>query len=77
MIEYVNSYKSMDNPGRRIGKFGIKILLSTVVLVFTNGILKAQTWQDTVTVIDKISDRYRSDKPGCQLAISRNGQVIL
>ena len=36
----------------------------------------AQSWQDTVSKIDKIFDRYKPGNPGCQLAIARNGQVI-
>lgn len=36
----------------------------------------AQTWQDTVTMIEKIFEIYKPNNPGCQLAISRNGQLI-
>ncbi len=36
----------------------------------------AQTWQDTVSMIDKILSRYTSAEPGAQLAISRNGEII-
>jgi len=36
----------------------------------------AQTWQDTVLLIEKAMDRYKPANPGAQLAISRNGQVI-
>lgn len=36
----------------------------------------AQSWQDTVAMIEKIFDRYKPENPGCQLAASRNGQVI-
>src|SRR5262249_49381138 len=33
-------------------------------------------WQDTAAMIEKIFERYKPANPGCQLAISRNGQVI-
>jgi CubicO group peptidase (beta-lactamase class C family) len=36
----------------------------------------AQSWQDTVVLIEKIFDRYKPGNPGCQLAISRQGQVV-
>jgi CubicO group peptidase (beta-lactamase class C family) len=35
-----------------------------------------QTWQDTVKTIESLFSRYRPDAPGCELAISRNGQLI-
>lgn len=48
------------------------LLLFLSVYVISN----AQTWQDTVAMIEKIFERYKSANPGCQVAISRNGQVI-
>lgn len=36
----------------------------------------AQTWQDTVALIEKAFDRYKSTNPGSQLTIARNGQII-
>lgn len=36
----------------------------------------AQTWDDTVRMIEKLMERYKPGNPGAQLAISRNGQVI-
>lgn len=36
----------------------------------------AQTWQDTVVMIEKIFEIYKPNNPGCQVAISRNGQLI-
>ena len=51
----------------------IVLLLITVSIQLT---AIAQSWQDTVGMIEKIFDRYKSENPGCQLAISRNGQVI-
>ncbi|MFN8344591.1 MAG: serine hydrolase domain-containing protein [Spirosomataceae bacterium] len=38
--------------------------------------VNAQTWQDTLALIEKMAERYQPAAPGCQLAISRNGQVI-
>jgi len=37
---------------------------------------QAQTWQDTVKTIESLFARYQPDAPGCELAISRNGQLI-
>jgi CubicO group peptidase (beta-lactamase class C family) len=37
---------------------------------------QAQTWQDTVKTIESLFARYKPDAPGCELAISRNGQLI-
>ncbi len=36
----------------------------------------AQSWQDTVSKIEKLFVRYKPSSPGAQLAISRNGKVI-
>jgi len=36
----------------------------------------AQLGADTVRDIDALFERYRPEAPGCELAISRNGQVI-
>ena len=38
--------------------------------------VQAQTWQDTVGMIEKIFEIYKPNNPGCQVAISRNGQLI-
>ncbi len=35
-----------------------------------------QIWQDTLSNIDKAFNQYLPDNPGCQLSISRNGQII-
>jgi CubicO group peptidase (beta-lactamase class C family) len=35
-----------------------------------------QTWQDTLSNIDKAFSQYKPENPGCQLSISRNGQII-
>jgi CubicO group peptidase (beta-lactamase class C family) len=36
----------------------------------------AQSWQDTAAKLDKIMERYNSQGPGAQLAVSRNGKII-
>lgn len=36
----------------------------------------AQTWQDTLAKIEKIFSKYKPDRPGAELAISRNGKII-
>src|SRR5450432_275801 len=36
----------------------------------------AQSWQDTLTRIDKTFSQYHPENPGCQVAVSRNGQII-
>ncbi len=36
----------------------------------------AQTWQDTVNMIEKTMSAYLPQNPGCQLSISRSGNVI-
>jgi len=52
-------------------KTGLLLLLISIHYFST-----AQTWQDTVLLIEKAMDRYKPANPGAQLAISRNGQVI-
>jgi len=47
------------------------------IILFNTCLLgKAQSWQDTVSQIENFFARYKPDKPGAQLAISRNGKVI-
>ncbi|MFT3824058.1 MAG: serine hydrolase domain-containing protein [Chitinophagaceae bacterium] len=46
------------------------------LLLFTAVSASAQTWQDTVALLDKILNRYTSENPGAQVAVSRNGQLI-
>lgn len=36
----------------------------------------AQSWQDTVAVLNSIMQRYAANEPGAQVSISRNGQII-
>ncbi|MEO8174765.1 MAG: serine hydrolase domain-containing protein [Sediminibacterium sp.] len=52
-----------------------RIIQSIFILIFSSGV-HAQSWQDTVAMIDKVFNRYTDANPGAQLAISRNGQVI-
>jgi CubicO group peptidase (beta-lactamase class C family) len=35
-----------------------------------------QTWQDTLSLLDKAFSQYQPENPGCQLSVSRNGQII-
>ena len=46
-------------------------------LVFSSQISFAQTWQDTLSLVDKSFSQYQATNPGCQLSVSRNGQIIL
>ena len=48
----------------------------SVVLIVSTITAKAQTWQDTVLLLDKIMARYADKNPGAQVAISRNGQIV-
>ena len=52
-----------------------RLLLFVLFLPLFNPV-KAQSWQDTVSIINKLFDRYLPDHPGCQLAISRDVQII-
>lgn len=52
-------------------KYFLIIYLSTLSIA-----LCAQTWQDTIVKIEKIFSRYKTENPGCQLSISRNGKII-
>ncbi len=36
----------------------------------------AQTWQDTLAIIDRTFSQYQSVNPGCQLSVSRNSELI-
>ena len=53
-------------------------LLLLIVFIQTAATQKiqAQTWQDTVRTIETLFARYHPDAPGCELAISRNGQLL-
>ncbi len=45
-------------------------------LFLTVQISFAQTWQDTLSAIDKTLSQFQPQNPGLQLSISRNGQLI-
>lgn len=51
-------------------------LLLFLVAVFSGATAAAQTWQDTLQRIEAAFAKYRSDGPGAQMAVSRNGKVI-
>lgn len=50
--------------------------LSICILIFFPFCGFAQLGADTARAIDALFERYHSEAPGCELAISRNGQVI-
>ncbi|ETZ20179.1 serine hydrolase [Pedobacter sp. V48] len=52
-----------------------KIPLILLFLFSINKFATAQTWQDTVRIIDQLFERYAPENPGCQIAISKNGQI--
>jgi len=47
-----------------------------IPLLFFYTVTNAQSWTDTIAMIDKILNRYGTETPGAQLAISRNGEII-
>lgn len=49
---------------------------SFVCLMFTCLSAFAQSRQDTIQQIEKIFSRYQSQNPGCQLSVSKNGEII-
>jgi CubicO group peptidase (beta-lactamase class C family) len=55
-----------------------KLILFLLILAETSicQIANAQTWQDTVQTIEALFSRYHPDAPGCELAISRSGQLL-
>src|ERR1700722_18417456 len=53
-----------------------KFILLLFFFALATQITNAQTWQDTVKTIESLFARYHPDAPGCELAISRNGQLI-
>jgi CubicO group peptidase (beta-lactamase class C family) len=54
----------------------IKRIWILLYLLFIISAAHAQTRGDTVKDIEQIFNRYKAKKPGCQLAVSRNGKVI-
>src|SRR4051812_11884103 len=51
----------------------IRALLISLIIVQS---AFAQTWQDTLSIIDKAFNQYLPENPGCQVSVSRNGKVI-
>lgn len=54
----------------------MKITRLLFICIFIVQASFAQTWQDTLSQIEKVFNQYRAENPGCQLSISRNGQLI-
>jgi CubicO group peptidase (beta-lactamase class C family) len=54
----------------------MKALRLLVITILFSQISYGQTWQDTVSLIERTFSQYQSKNPGCQLSISRNGQII-
>jgi CubicO group peptidase (beta-lactamase class C family) len=54
----------------------MKRILLFIVLTFLFFPVMAQSWQDTVNMINNMFSRYLPNKPGGQLSISRNGKII-
>lgn len=52
-------------------KFFSLLLISAIC-----SFVQAQTWQDTVAIIEKAFGRFKPENPGLQVAISRNGNII-
>lgn len=51
------------------------LILSLINLLATIN-SNSQSWQDTATLIEKAFARYTPTIPGCQLAVSRNGNLL-
>jgi CubicO group peptidase (beta-lactamase class C family) len=56
--------------------FNMKNILLLFISLFIFQISFAQTWQDTLSLIDKNFNQYHPENPGCQLSVSRSGQLI-
>jgi CubicO group peptidase (beta-lactamase class C family) len=54
----------------------MKKIFLLLLVICVQRISTAQSWQDTVALIEKAFDRYKPASPGAQLAISRNGQIV-
>ncbi|MEP6746627.1 MAG: serine hydrolase domain-containing protein [Bacteroidota bacterium] len=54
----------------------MKQLCLVILFILFCHTIRAQSWQDTLQIIDKTFSRYQPGHPGCQLSISRNGEII-
>jgi len=54
----------------------MKFIRLTIIFLFIFQASFGQTWQDTLSLIDKTFSQYQPENPGCQLSISRDGQII-
>jgi CubicO group peptidase (beta-lactamase class C family) len=54
----------------------MKKYLSLFIVLMVSLSTFAQSWQDTVALIEKAMSRYQPQNPGCQLSISRNETII-
>jgi len=54
----------------------MKFIRLTIIFLFIFQFSFGQAWQDTLSLIDKAFSQYKPENPGCQLSISRNGQII-
>lgn len=50
--------------------------VAILFLLLFSSFSHAQSWQDTLTILNKIIQRYAENEPGAQIAVSRNGQVL-
>jgi CubicO group peptidase (beta-lactamase class C family) len=54
----------------------MKWIIYLLVTAFSVQCSLAQTWEDTVAIIERSFDQYSPGSPGCQLSVSRNGDLI-
>jgi len=54
----------------------MKQLLFLFLAILIGQVTFAQSLQDTVSMINKLFDRYQPEHPGCQLSISKNDKII-
>ncbi|MEO5648127.1 MAG: serine hydrolase domain-containing protein [Chitinophagaceae bacterium] len=54
----------------------MKFIRLFIISLFIFQTTYGQTWQDTLALIDKSFTQYQSENPGCQLSVSRNGNLI-
>lgn len=54
----------------------MKRLLLIILFISAYHAANAQSWQDTVSIINHLFNRYKPGRPGCQVSVSRNGKLI-